>query len=128
MRRRCSIPSGGRDKARLAVLPAKRPTIPKDNASCLHSDQARRHSKWLCSWTFPLDAHALPASLTLGKSCRFVFLATSSRGTSQLKWGFIPIRIFYRSEEHTSELQSLMRISYAVFCLNIQIYKCYTHI
>src|SRR3546814_10533855 len=23
---------------------------------------------------------------------------------------------FYRSEEHTSELQSLMRISYAVFC------------
>src|SRR3546814_9476779 len=26
-------------------------------------------------------------------------------------------RIGYRSEEHTSELQSLMRISYAVFCL-----------
>src|SRR3546814_2679673 len=27
------------------------------------------------------------------------------------------IAIGYRSEEHTSELQSLMRISYAVFCL-----------
>src|SRR3546814_5383927 len=26
-------------------------------------------------------------------------------------------RAFKRSEEHTSELQSLMRISYAVFCL-----------
>src|SRR3546814_4257121 len=26
-------------------------------------------------------------------------------------------REFYRSEEHTSELQTLMRISYAVFCL-----------
>src|SRR3546814_10238560 len=26
-------------------------------------------------------------------------------------------RFAYRSEEHTSELQSLMRISYAVFCL-----------
>src|SRR3546814_1503364 len=26
-------------------------------------------------------------------------------------------RVFVRSEEHTSELQSLMRISYAVFCL-----------
>src|SRR3546814_3893390 len=25
--------------------------------------------------------------------------------------------VFVRSEEHTSELQSLMRISYAVFCL-----------
>src|SRR3546814_945847 len=28
-----------------------------------------------------------------------------------------PRRHRYRSEEHTSELQSLMRISYAVFCL-----------
>src|SRR3546814_10196885 len=31
--------------------------------------------------------------------------------------GLTPINIFTRSEEHTSELQSLMRISYAVFCL-----------
>src|SRR3546814_7292168 len=31
---------------------------------------------------------------------------------------FAVIVAFYRSEEHTSELQSLMRISYAVFCLN----------
>src|SRR3546814_986159 len=30
-----------------------------------------------------------------------------------------------RSEEHTSELQSLMRISYAVFCLKKQ--TCITH-
>src|SRR3546814_3642832 len=29
----------------------------------------------------------------------------------------IDIEVFSRSEEHTSELQSLMRISYAVFCL-----------
>src|SRR3546814_2504047 len=29
----------------------------------------------------------------------------------------VEICIFDRSEEHTSELQSLMRISYAVFCL-----------
>src|SRR3546814_4374057 len=28
-----------------------------------------------------------------------------------------PVLIGLRSEEHTSELQSLMRISYAVFCL-----------
>src|SRR3546814_3142409 len=35
-----------------------------------------------------------------------------------------------RSEEHTSELQSLMRISYAVFCLKNTKYKqtCTTHI
>src|SRR3546814_13617904 len=31
-----------------------------------------------------------------------------------------------RSEEHTSELQSLMRISYAVFCLKKQINNHYT--
>src|SRR3546814_10471321 len=37
---------------------------------------------------------------------------------------------FFRSEEHTSELQSLMRISHAVFCLKKQtshttpIYNC----
>src|SRR3546814_5350952 len=30
---------------------------------------------------------------------------------------------YYRSEEHTSELQSLMRISYAVFCLKKKIRK-----
>src|SRR3546814_10637833 len=29
----------------------------------------------------------------------------------------------YRSEEHTSELQSLMRISYAVFCLKKKTHK-----
>src|SRR3546814_6288558 len=28
-----------------------------------------------------------------------------------------PAHVHFRSEEHTSELQSLMRISYAVFCL-----------
>src|SRR3546814_5020304 len=28
-----------------------------------------------------------------------------------------PLIVYERSEEHTSELQSLMRISYAVFCL-----------
>src|SRR3546814_5580029 len=31
------------------------------------------------------------------------------------EWGLLPPND--RSEEHTSELQSLMRISYAVFCL-----------
>src|SRR3546814_4978666 len=32
-------------------------------------------------------------------------------------YGRCRVRIRSRSEEHTSELQSLMRISYAVFCL-----------
>src|SRR3546814_3322306 len=33
-----------------------------------------------------------------------------------------------RSEEHTSELQSLMRISYAVFCLKKKTYKVTSNI
>src|SRR3546814_10774401 len=33
------------------------------------------------------------------------------------RWRPIPTTCSMRSEEHTSELQSLMRISYAVFCL-----------
>src|SRR3546814_8125751 len=35
----------------------------------------------------------------------------------QLIYRDVPAKRF-RSEEHTSELQSLMRLSYAVFCLN----------
>src|SRR3546814_9966124 len=34
---------------------------------------------------------------------------------------FVPEKHADRSEEHTSELQSLMRISYAVFCLKKKI-------
>src|SRR3546814_2914186 len=34
-----------------------------------------------------------------------------------LEHGFLDLLVRNRSEEHTSELQSLMRISYAVFCL-----------
>src|SRR3546814_2146999 len=49
-------------------------------------------------------------------------------GVSYIPRDFMPTKRFstrsrrpmpcLRSEEHTSELQSLMRISYAVFCLN----------
>src|SRR3546814_9404617 len=44
----------------------------------------------------------------------------------------VPFRLFpvvsRRSEEHTSELQSLMRISYAVFCLKKKTHKLQTSI
>src|SRR3546814_10142296 len=36
---------------------------------------------------------------------------------SQLGYMFFALGVSARSEEHTSELQSLMRIQYAVFCL-----------
>src|SRR3546814_5422671 len=46
---------------------------------------------------------------TASRSCPSEMLCALSR--------FGSTTIEYRSEEHTSELQSLMRISYAVFCL-----------
>src|SRR3546814_6799901 len=39
---------------------------------------------------------------------------------TRLGWGRLTRLLTTRSEEHTSELQSLMRISYAVFCLQKQ--------
>src|SRR3546814_4359936 len=48
---------------------------------------------------------------------RVVAFATgNASGQSDYYDGLAP-KIANRSEEHTSELQSLMRISYAVFCL-----------
>src|SRR3546814_9107135 len=40
---------------------------------------------------------------------------------------FVRNLLLARSEEHTSELQSLMRISYAVFCLKKQQYNITTN-
>src|SRR3546814_4774886 len=41
----------------------------------------------------------------------------AGRHSIALPEGYDPIAVSHRSEEHTSELQSLMRNSYAVFCL-----------
>src|SRR3546814_7013265 len=52
-----------------------------------------------------------------------VFQSLNSDGTRNLDDAVIlqSHAMFCRSEEHTSELQSLMRISYAVFCLTKKI-------
>src|SRR3546814_2174812 len=81
---------------------SKRPTT-----SC--SIRRRRHS---------------PATSSASISIRCVSCACSVQRSSRrfrIRW---KMRCRKRSEEHTSELQSLMRISYAVFCLK----KKNTHI
>src|SRR3546814_10908845 len=54
-------------------------------------------------------------------SSRYRDSTASARGSCQSVLrspaGVQPATLALRSEEHTSELQSLMRISYAVFCL-----------
>src|SRR3546814_9221023 len=46
-----------------------------------------------------------------------VAVNTSMLLLSSITYGFAVLAMQKRSEEHTSELQSLMRISYSVFCL-----------
>src|SRR3546814_2653194 len=75
----------------------------------------------------PVLAPAFGQAVLEVASWRFIFIGLGVYCTIVLAWALIrlpethlpekrrPLSI--RSEEHTSELQSLMRISYAVFCL-----------
>src|SRR3546814_10586069 len=54
--------------------------------------------------------------LVVRASASSLFLVSRSKRTLTVVDFVIPLP-YVRSEEHTSELQSLMRISYAVFCL-----------
>src|SRR3546814_10429826 len=56
---------------------------------------------------FTLDPDAVVGELSVGERQRAEIVKCLMREP----------RLLVRSEEHTSELQSLMRISYAVFCL-----------
>src|SRR3546814_4152692 len=49
------------------------------------------------------------------RPCASSWPMTCTRASPDCGWN--TVRSASRSEEHTSELQSLMRISYAVFCL-----------
>src|SRR3546814_1538854 len=55
---------------------------------------------------------AYPEQLTAAPQIESAFVVSKPFTPSALK-----TTVGHRSEEHTSELQSLMRISYAVFCL-----------
>src|SRR3546814_2006398 len=74
---------------------------PNANGEQHHSD---RKDRYFAPPTVPVIVPALHSPTTYGKC--FSKLLTKA-----------PVGSRCRSEEHTSELQSLMRISYAVFCL-----------
>src|SRR3546814_2050150 len=61
-------------------------------------------------------ARAFARAATLQSEQYVMLLDLNTTGPSQHDW-FQQASHEDRSEEHTSELQSLMRISYAVFCL-----------
>src|SRR3546814_1322163 len=64
---------------------------------------------------FRAEVRTGPATCKL--ECRFVGLATGVAEEHALGKRQFGQPLCERSEEHTSELQSLMRTSYAVFCL-----------
>src|SRR3546814_3675973 len=66
--------------------------------------------------------HETPPNMVIAFGDRRITFGSSARSRRLLG---------LRSEEHTSELQSLMRISYAVFCLkkkNLETYSNLVHI
>src|SRR3546814_8483828 len=71
---------------------------------------------WFGEETFAVDTHILRVGnrtgLASGKTPEQVESKLEKRVPAPFRLG-----AHHRSEEHTSELQSLMRISYAVFCL-----------
>src|SRR3546814_2071664 len=63
-------------------------------------------------------AHAVSIASDIGYPVMMKASAGGGGKGMRLAWSEQDVREgFERSEEHTSELQSLMRISYAVFCL-----------
>src|SRR3546814_4956319 len=88
---------------------------------CFFFSSRRRHTR--CALVTGVQTCALPISFTglssvIGPSLSFVILQFSmERSQCRAIPAPGPDSRDGRSEEHTSELQSLMRISYAVFCL-----------
>src|SRR3546814_9207015 len=76
------------------------------------------------------DVNAVATTAASEEPVSGTLVVTCTADTTEVDGGTVaagPDGVRVRSEEHTSELQSLMRISYAVFCLKkktkIQIYK-----
>src|SRR3546814_6251708 len=95
----------------LAILVA----IGKTGAKGLrYAGDVERLRKLHCEEAFCLVDEKPPVALRLGQE-RFSSFGSDREGLA------------HRSEEHTSELQSLMRISYAVFCLKKKKKRIKTH-
>src|SRR3546814_8017527 len=87
------------------------------NVRCVWAGRVRVKMLWLRG-----NGEKQPFEVTLGEETQLAdgkFTLESVRPEKRTDIQFKPSdnRFSFRSEEHTSELQSLMRISYAVFCL-----------
>src|SRR3546814_8959446 len=100
----------------IAFEKAERERLQRDLGPVNDTMILRNHGFVTCGRTV---ADALHLTLVLERACQAQIAAlaggVSPRMPSQDSIEYTAV--ISRSEEHTSELQSLMRISYAVFCL-----------
>src|SRR3546814_7688558 len=84
--------------------------------------------QWTWETKHAADFLGVPAAGKITKTRGVTVMGWDENGKIVLErsiWDAVPVfqqlGVIPRSEEHTSELQSLMRISYAVFCLKKKI-------
>src|SRR3546814_4934448 len=111
------IPLEERTRARrLSPQSLSRPgaLLQRISASAGHFLHAARLS---CGHAFLPRTHPRTPAPPAGKPARRAGPPLLRNRPADPRRGAVVLRAAVRSEEHTSELQSLMRISYAVFCL-----------
>src|SRR3546814_8080881 len=79
-------------------------TLQVPHMPCVHEDASRTPDCLAASRTLCVDTQVISRRL-FWNCTEYIWMSAMAEASSA------------RSEEHTSELQSLMRISYAVFCL-----------
>src|SRR3546814_10037686 len=131
---RCALVTG----VQTCALPIFRLGVIQAVLSALHSSCRARSRTLLIAFARPfnggdlvLDASAI-ARHWHGEVRLFEFavhdlVALSADHRNLILMRLEPINIMIRSEEHSSELQSLMRISYAVLCLTTKTKHRQTH-
>src|SRR3546814_1256768 len=106
------------------------PLIERAEGSLLHCADGSTLIDGISSWWVTTHGHCHPRIAAAiaeqaGRLDQLIFAGHTHEPAEEVARGLLGLapagltRVF-RSEEHTSELQSLMRISYAVFCLKKQ--------